>query len=682
MESLKICGGNIEVPGREACFLRYKAGKYSFELSAPGFELNGKTLTAGLKSVKAVSSRLLKNGVTESVYRGVFAKAPHLSLELAVRHTGLSPVIRFKYTLKSAKPVRMTKSKGSDAVSYFRCSMNKFLSVKAVRLSEFFELPHCYKLTEKTMEDKDFNGLPEQGPILCGVSEKFSVLLAYEHASQHPNTFVTFGLSKGKKVELRAVKGNYLKGTELGCSEVYETIWFELGGVNGGEDALAKEYRTFILKYMAEDNGSRAPNIYYNTWAAQERDEWWHGKDYFNSIKLKNVLKQIDVAAKLGIEVFVIDGGWYDRAGDWGVNLKLFPDAMKKVKARLDSYGMRLGLWFSPVMASNKSELIKRIPECIKGANGKKDEGFELWDKDPTRWMCFVSEHRDEFVKRLKELVDETGVSYFKIDFYDQVPCGEPDHYHGGSDVSEQERLDYWSFKAPLVLVQTAEELARKCPGAVIDYDVTEARRAVGLAQLQAGKYFLLNNGPYYKNFNVPVPKDTDSNVFVYPGPARPRILRQGLSFDKWIPSVLFLTGYLTDKPENSQIINLASLILGQNGIWGDLLLLDKKDTVSIRKWLDIYKQVRNDITEASPVRTGETGGCPEVHEKLSANGRGVVVIFSEAKGIHEYITSAKPASGVKHNDGVKLLRLKDGRIKITAKFLEASAKMIFFGVN
>ena len=38
------------------------------------------------------------------------------------------------------------------------------------------------------------------------------------------------------------------------------------------------------------------------------------------------MLAEIDVAQRMGIEVFVIDTGWYARTGDWQVSLERFPD--------------------------------------------------------------------------------------------------------------------------------------------------------------------------------------------------------------------------------------------------------------------------------------------------------------------------------------------------------------------
>ena len=52
---------------------------------------------------------------------------------------------------------------------------------------------------------------------------------------------------------------------------------------------------------------------------------------------------------------------------------------------------------------------------------------------------------------------------------------------------------------------RVADKVAAAVPGAIVDFDVTEGGRAMGLAFLSSGKYFLINNGPYYQNYDIPI---------------------------------------------------------------------------------------------------------------------------------------------------------------------------------
>ncbi len=52
------------------------------------------------------------------------------------------------------------------------------------------------------------------------------------------------------------------------------------------------------------------------------------------------------------------------------------------------------------------------------------------------------------------------------------------------------------AVQLPQQMTRVAEKVAAAVPDIIIDFDITEAGRAVGLSFLSAGKYFLINNGP------------------------------------------------------------------------------------------------------------------------------------------------------------------------------------------
>jgi alpha-galactosidase len=155
------------------------------------------------------------------------------------------------------------------------------------------------------------------------------------------------------------------------------------------------------------------------------------------------------------------------------------------------------------------------------------------------------------------------------------------------------------------------------------------------------------------------------------------------LTFDKWIPSVLFLTHYLPDDPESSQWVNLGSLILGQNGIWGDLLGLSEESVTRLAYWLGVYKQVRDDITRSTMVREGTPGGSPEIYEKVDpATGRGAVVAFASAPGRYQYITRHPVRTDAVATPGVSIDRVAKDQARVTFDFADAGAMFALFGAK
>jgi alpha-galactosidase len=284
--------------------------------------------------------------------------------------------------------------------------------------------------------------------------------------------------------------------------------------------------------------------------------------------------------------------------------------------------------------------------------------------------------------------VREVGVTYFKWDAIGQYGCDDPNHLHGTAENTPEERAQSYGFQLVQYMGRVIDKLCAACPEAIVDFDITEGGRCVGLGFLASGKFFLINNGPYFRNLDQPHVRGTQgttgmgNNVYVYPGPARPWVCRPPLAYDKWLPSVLFLTHYLPDDPADSQLIGVGSLVLGHNGIWGDLCGVSDEGVARIGRLLGFYKQVRDDVTSASPVRSGPVGGDPEVHEKINAaTGRGVVVLFASARGTYRYVTSQVTASAFVATEGVAVTRAADGRAVLEATFERPSARLVFFGV-
>jgi len=518
---------------------------------------------------------------------------------------------------------------------------------------------------------------------MVGSDGSNSLLVAYEHGSQVPDKFLEYKLSPDKSITLKAFKGNYYNGFQVDNTHSYQTIWFETGAVAGDIDLLAGNYRNFVLHYMSLNSESRKPYIFYNTWNFQERNRNWYKKPYLADMTLERMMKEIDVAHRMGIEVFVIDAGWFEKTGDWTPSLKRFPDGLKTISKRLKDNGMKLGLWFNPTVAAVSSNMLKNHRDCVRTINEDEGKPFQVWETEESFGMCLVSSYREAFADELIRLYKELGVTYFKWDAIGQYECNDPRHFHGNSDNTPKERLESYAFEISRSMSYVVDKLTQECPDAIVDFDITEGGRAVGLGFLAAGKYFLINNGPYFFNFDIPFDRENGQwNIFFYPGPARTWICRTPLTFDKWIPTSLFLTHYLPDDPYENQSIAVASLILGQNGIWGDLPGISSEGVAFFNKSLGLYKQVRNDMTETAMIRDGAVGGSPEVYEKINpATGKGAVVIFSSHAGSYSYITKVNPDQKTWNTDGVDLSFDSGGHAVINTKFSKAEAKIVFFGV-
>ena len=296
----------------QGCLWKYGAvgGGPAYSFAPPVFEVDGKQVVAKAFHFAEVGKPIhLDNGVTEYAFEGLLAGDSHLSLRIEFQVNGDTPVVRFRYTLKADKPRAMTAPAGENRLTYFETSLRQFPEVKEISLSNFVELSHSYTLGEQEIAARNFEESSNfMGPILAASDGRHSFLVAYEHGSEVPFTFLHYQLNPDHEIGLTAVKGNYLPGQTIDVAHSYSTVWLETAAVAGDMDQLASNYRRFVLKSMAVNTATRAPYIYYNTYGHQERNKWWNGNWWSGHpypMNQENILKEIDVAHRMGVDVFV-----------------------------------------------------------------------------------------------------------------------------------------------------------------------------------------------------------------------------------------------------------------------------------------------------------------------------------------------------------------------------------------
>lgn len=507
--------------GNTDCLLDYNCGGSCRLIKGPVFEVEREEVTPDFSSFALVSEEKLTDTITQYRFDGVYTARPELTLSLILRVANGSPVVKFKYILRGNGTSRLTKSKG-ERLDYCSVQMHSNEILTEVRFSEFNEMSHSFCLNEVPVRESAFaQSMDLMGPLVAGTDGNESFLLAYEHGSQYPDAFLHFSLSPEKGICLRAAKGNYLSGTSL-TGEGFETIWFDFGAVSGRIDELAAAFREFQLKYSALNAESRKPYIFYNTWNFQERNMWWNRKAYLADMNEDRMMQEIDAAHEMGIEVFVIDTGWYEKTGDWSVNPNRFSDGMKRLKTRLDTYGMKLGLWIGPTQAAVTSLAHSLYPECKVSWNGKNNAPYPVWETEDSYDMCLVSPYWEHLADTLISLAKNLGVTYFKWDAIWQNGCNSPDHDHGDGSCTPEERADAYAFRVGIYMEKIVNKICTECPEVIVDFDITEGHRSVGLGFLAVGKYFLINNGPYYADYTIPLDTNKEwSNIFVHPGAPR-----------------------------------------------------------------------------------------------------------------------------------------------------------------
>jgi alpha-galactosidase len=691
--SMDYAGGLIRAGGNNGLFLDIEPGAgVGITLSLPRFRLRECGEAPVFTFTGQQGERTLQNGGVE---RRLLHQSPEgLRLESDIQTFPGSPVIRFRFRLSAEGSFHFTKPGGKDDLLYTAFSVGR-ADITELQFSQYIPHIHSYEPRLNPLKKQDLRfGLSVPGPVLIVEKDGFTSLIGYEHGANYPDSYLEYALGADEagevKVSLRARKGNTFEGQPVDAEHVFTSVWFHLLPVKGGQEELYREYRRFFHHYITQNTESRKPYIFYNTWNYQERDGNLRGKGFWDDMRLERILAEIEKAHEIGIDVFVIDSGWFTKPHDYPVNLERFPDGMKQVGDKLKAYGMKLGLWFPPQLAATSSQIAASHPEYRMSKNGVSDTGEASGWGTEFYHMCLGSGYWETFADRLIALHKELGVSYFKWDFIGQYGCNSPLHDHGGNENSPEERGECYSYLMGLRMIQMAERLTESCPDAIIDFDVTEEGRFVGLGFLSAGKYFLVNNGPYIKDFDLPeeyryaldkpIRLNLWTQMFFYPGSARPRFCRTGVSYDSFMPSSLFLTHYLPDGDLKARENSLASLVLGGNGIWGSLSELTVEETTFWRENLSLYKQVRDAATAVAARVTGTVGSSPEIYEKVdSESGLGLVAFFTHWPDTYSYV--AGPFRNgripkVLNADGYETL--EGGYLRITVKLDRDGARTVF----
>ena len=137
----------------------------------------------------------------------------------------------------------------------------------------------------------------------------------------------------------------------------------------------------------------------------------------FNRRKLHSLAGR---AKKLGVEMFVLDDGWFGRRdddrrglGDWVVNKKKLPGGIASIARKINKMGMRFGLWFEPECVNPDSDLYRAHPEWIIRVDGREpSQGRHQFVLDLCNPLV-----RDYIVDAVDMVLSDANISYVKWDY-------------------------------------------------------------------------------------------------------------------------------------------------------------------------------------------------------------------------------------------------------------------------
>ncbi|MEV1081014.1 alpha-galactosidase [Streptomyces sp. NPDC050211] len=194
-----------------------------------------------------------------------------------------------------------------------------------------------------------------------------------------------------------------LAAGESFTTPVFAGLWSD-GGYGGASRAWHAYQRTYVIPDAGEDRP-----VLFNSWEATE---------FEISEEQQRALARR--AADMGVELFVVDDGWFgartsDRAGlgDWTPNPDRFPGGLKPLADHVHGLGMQFGIWVEPEMVNPDSDLYRAHPEWVQHQTGRKRTEF--------RNQLVLNLARGDVQEYLREQLDtllsSAPIDYVKWDF-------------------------------------------------------------------------------------------------------------------------------------------------------------------------------------------------------------------------------------------------------------------------
>ena len=180
---------------------------------------------------------------------------------------------------------------------------------------------------------------------------------------------------------------------------------FSDSGIGGMSRTYHDLFRNHLIrsKYKFQDRP-----VLLNSWEAAYFD--------FDTDKLLGIAKE---AAARGVELFVLDDGWFGKRdddstslGDWFVNEKKLPGGLVRLSEEIHKMGMRFGVWFEPEMVSPDSDLYRAHPDWALSVPGR--------DRSLARNQLVLDYSRPEVCdyvyKMISTVIREAKIDYVKWD--------------------------------------------------------------------------------------------------------------------------------------------------------------------------------------------------------------------------------------------------------------------------
>lgn len=204
---------------------------------------------------------------------------------------------------------------------------------------------------------------------------------------------------------MRPEDGYFLlnQGEELYAPEAVMTY------TDKGYEGISISMHRFVREHIVRGEWKKKERpVLLNSWEA-----------YYFHVNESKIVKLAKEAANIGIELLVLDDGWFkgrnddtSSLGDWAADEKKFPNGLRGVSKKVKEQGIMFGIWVEPEMVNENSDLYRVHPEWAvripdrEHAQGRNQMLLDLSNKEVV----------DYLIDCMSRVFEESGADYVKWD--------------------------------------------------------------------------------------------------------------------------------------------------------------------------------------------------------------------------------------------------------------------------
>jgi alpha-galactosidase len=411
------------------------------------------------------------------------------------------------------------------------------------------------------------------------------------------NWQITFEKTIYNNVKITGGISNFDFSYTLKKGETIGTPVMTFGYSSGGYGEMSRKLHAFEVDHIFPKH--KLGRVLYNSWEATEFD-----------VRVESQKELAKKAAQIGVELFVIDDGWFgerhnDRAGlgDWYVNKEKFPNGLSELIDYVKQLGMDFGIWVEPEAVNPDSDLYRAHPDWI----------YRFKNQEPVQM-------RNQYTLNISKKEVKEFILAFMTDLlskHKDITFIKWDMNKPLTDVSmgnTAQDKELW-YKHAQALYEIWGILRKKFP--YVDFEVCSG----GGARIDLG--ILRYADQCWPSDNT----DAYERLFI----------QEGFSYF-YAPRIM--TAWVTDassnnpkKYERPYSYRFHSSMMGVLGIGADISKLSDEVLKEFKKYISLYKEIRETVQYGKQYRLSSVRESPLHAVEYISRDDSEVVVFAFRQG-------------------------------------------------